>query len=94
VIVGYRESRIGIGMVLQIQNNSHHHLYNVRVVGRNFSEVSSASVMATKHLAPGAIVKVGWLEFGSWVPQPGETMEIYADNYLSPHISVIPKPAR
>lgn len=75
---------------MRITNNSSHHLYNVRVVGRNFKELSSASVRAAAHLRPGATVEVGWMEFESWTPIPGETMEVYADNYLTPHISIIP----
>lgn len=90
VQVSYRESFLGGGMVLQIKNASNHHLYNVKVVGRNNSEGSSASVIATKHLRPGAIIEVGWLEFESWIPLSGETMSIYADDYLTPHVSVIP----
>jgi len=91
VSVSYRPSLIGLGEVVVITNNSNHHLYNVRVVGRNFQEVSSASVKATDHLAPGRTVEVGWREFRSWFPQPGETIEVYADNYASPKVSIIPK---
>jgi len=90
VTVTYRSSFVGLGKVVVISNNSSHHLYNVRVVGRNFEEVSSASVKATDHLAPGSSVEVGWLEFESWVLQPGETIEVYADNYVSPKVSIIP----
>lgn len=71
-------------------NSSPHHLYNVKVTGRNFKQVSSASVKATDHLAPGSSVEVGFLTFGSWVPQSGETIEVYADNYATPRISIIP----
>ena len=92
VAVSYRSSLFGVGQVVIITNNSSHHLYNVKVVGRNFNEVSSASVKATDHLSPGSSVEVGWLEFERWVPQPGETIEVYADNYVSPKISVIPSP--
>jgi hypothetical protein len=91
VTVSYRDSLVGMGKVMQITNRSGHHLYNVRVIGRNFDQVSSASVRATDHLAPGDTVEVGWLEFGNWTPTPGETMEVYADDYFSPHISVIPR---
>ena len=90
VKVNFRSSLLGIGKVVIITNNSNHHVYNVKVVGRNFKEVSSASVKATDHLSPGSSVEVGWIEFGSWVPQPGETIEVYADNYATPKISVIP----
>lgn len=90
VKVSYRKSMVGAGMVLQIQNDSSHHLYNVKVIGRNFEEVSSASVIASKHLPPGGITEVGWLEFVGWTPRSGETMEIYADDYITPHISIIP----
>ena len=91
VTVSYRPSLVGIGQVVVITNHSGHHLYNVSVVGRNFKQVSSASVKATDHLSPGSSVEVGWLEFERWVPQPGETIEVYADNYATPKISIIPK---
>jgi acyl-CoA-binding protein len=91
VRVKYRDSLFDSGgKVMQITNKSSHHLYNVRVVGRNFKKFTSASVKATDHLRPGATVEVGWFEFEDWTPISGETMEVYADNYLTPHISVIP----
>jgi len=90
VSVSYRASLFGVGQVVIITNTSSHHLYNVTVVGRNFKEVSSASVKATDHLPPGSTVQVGWLEFDNWVPQPGETIEIYADGHPVPKVSVIP----
>jgi len=90
VTVSYRASLLGVGQVVVISNTSGHHLYNVSVVGRNFEQVSSASVKATDHLSPGSSVEVGWLEFESWVPQPGETIEVYADNYATPRVSIIP----
>jgi hypothetical protein len=90
VTVTYRPSLVGIGLVVQISNDSGHHLYNVRVVGRNFEEVASASVKAADHLGPGEVIEVGWMEFESWVPVPGETIEVYADNYLTPKLSVVP----
>ncbi|MBM3967828.1 MAG: hypothetical protein FJ308_22640 [Planctomycetes bacterium] len=91
VTVSYRPSLVGVGQVVVITNNSNHHLYNVSVVGRNFEQVSSASVKATDHLSPGSSVEVGWLEFESWVPVPGETIEVYADDYATPKVSIIPK---
>ena len=56
VDVSYRSSLFGIGKVVVITNTSGHHLYNVKVLGRNFKQVSSASVKATDHLAPGGVV--------------------------------------
>jgi hypothetical protein len=90
--VTYRQSLVGMGMVVQITNKSSYHLYKVTVVGRNIKQVSSASVKATDHLSPGGSVEVGWLEFGNWVPEPGETIEVYCDNYATPAVSVVPKP--
>jgi hypothetical protein len=90
VTVTYRSSLLGIGQVAGITNNSNHHLYNVKVVGRSFKEKSSASVKVTDHLSPGSTVEVGWFEFGSWVPQSGETLEVYADDYATPRVSIIP----
>lgn len=90
VEVSYRSSWLGAGKVVVLYNSSPHHLYNVKVTGRNFKQVSSASVKATDHLAPGSSVEVGFLTFGSWVPQSGETIEVYADNYATPRISIIP----
>ena len=90
VHVGYRDSLVGMGKVMQITNTSGHHLYNVRVIGRNRDQMQSASVRVSKHLRPGATAEVGWLEFGNWTPISGETMEVYADDYMTPHISVIP----
>ena len=91
VTVTYRPSIVGVGMVIQISNTSSHHLYNVQVVGRNYDEVSSASVKATDHLEPYGVVEVGWMEFEAWVPQPGESVEVYCDDYATPYISVIPE---
>lgn len=90
VTIYCRDSLLGAGIVVQIYNESPHHLYNVRVVGRNFENVTSASVKAVDHLAPGGIVEVGWLEFGNWIPMSGETVEVYADNYLLPAVSILP----
>jgi hypothetical protein len=80
-----------MGKVVQIYNNSGHHLYDVRVVGREYDKFSSASVRATEHLGPHESVEVGWMEFGAWAPEPGESIEIYADNYVTPHVSVVPQ---
>ena len=90
VTITYRSSLVGVGQVIQVSNDSGHHLYNVRVVGRNFEQVASASVKAAEHLGPREAIEVGWMEFGSWVPVPGETIEVYADNYLTPKLSVVP----
>lgn len=90
VTIRFRPSLVGMGQVAVISNNSAHHLYNVRVVGRSVSELSSGSVKAADHLAPGDTVDVGWLEFGAWVPQPGETIEVYADDYLTPKVAIVP----
>jgi hypothetical protein len=90
VTVTYRDSFIGVGKVIQITNTSSHHLYNVRVVGRNYEEVSSASVKATDHLRPHDSVEVGWLEFEAWTPAPGESVEVYCDDYAAPYVSIIP----
>ena len=92
VKVTHRQSLVGIGMVVQITNTSGHHLYNVKVVGRNFKDVQSASVTATEHLRPHTSVEVGWIEFEAWVPVPGETIEVYCDDYALPKVSIIPEP--
>ena len=91
VKVTYRDSLVGVGKVIQITKTSSHHLYNVSVVGRNYEEVSSASVRATRHLKPHGSVEVGWLEFEAWTPLPGESVEVYCDDYATPYISVIPE---
>ena len=91
VTVSYRDSLVGAGKVIQISNNSPHHLYNVRVVGRNFDEVSSASVKAADHLGPNDYVEVGWMEFEAWVPRSGESVEVYCDDYATPYVSIIPE---
>ena len=90
ISITYRDSIWGAGKVIQITNSSNHHLYNVKVVGRNIRQFSSASVKATDHLSPGQMVEVGWLEFESWTPVPGEIVEVYSDGYLIPTISYIP----
>ena len=90
VTIQCRDSIWGHGKVVVITNASNHHLYNVRVTGRNFEQVSSASVRATNHLAPGATVEVGWLEFAAWVPQSGESIEVHADDYAAPAVGIIP----
>jgi hypothetical protein len=81
---------IGVGQVVVLSNKSNHHLYNVKVVGRNFKDGSSASVKASDHLSPGSSVEVGWLQFDGWVPVPGESIEVYADGYATPKIAIIP----
>ena len=91
VTITYRPSVFGVGQVVVITNSSNHHLYNVTVVGRNFNHVTSASVKAADHLAPGGSVEVGWMEFENWVPEPGETIEVYADKFLTPSVSIVPK---
>ena len=91
VSITFRHSLIDIGEVVIITNNSNHHLYNVRVIGRNFDEISSASVQASEHLSPGSSIEVGWLEFEAWVPRPGETIEVYCDNYLIPKTAFVPE---
>jgi hypothetical protein len=88
--VTFRASILGQGQVAVVKNNSSHHLYNVKVVGRNLKNAKSASVRLTDHLSPGATTEVGWLEFERWIPEPGETLEFYADDYLVPKIVVIP----
>lgn len=91
VTVTYRDSLVGAGKVLQIKNDSAHHLYNVRVTGREYKNMNSASVRATEQLKPGALVEVGWMEFEAWMPEPGESIEIYADNYAAPYVSMVPE---
>jgi hypothetical protein len=75
--------------VIQITNNSSHHLYNVRAFGCNFKGFP-ISVRATDELRPESMVEVGWFEFTNWVPRSGETVEVYCDNYVSPMIKIIP----
>lgn len=88
--VTFRASILGQGQVAVVKNNSSHHLYNLKVVGRNSQKGTSASVRVTDHLSPGATTEVGWLEFERWIPEPGETLEFYADDYLLPRKVVIP----
>jgi len=90
VTVTYRDSLVGVGIVIQIKNDSLHHLYDVKVVGRSLEDPSSASVNATDHLAPGGSVEIGWIEFERWVPRPGEIVEVYCDDYPIPFVSIIP----
>jgi len=90
VEITYRPSMVGIGIVIQVNNKSSHHLYNVTVVGRNFESNSSGSVKVTEHLQPWTAVEVGWMEFGCWVPVTGETVEVYCDGYPVPKPSIIP----
>jgi hypothetical protein len=89
VTVSFRNSVIGRGKVIQLTNSSNHHLYNVSVICRGVNG-SSASVKATDHLAPGEMKEVGWMEFGSWTPVSGETIEVHADNYGLPVTATIP----
>jgi hypothetical protein len=90
VTISYRDSIVGVGRVIGITNTSAHHLYNVNVVCLAFDSASSASVQATGHLSPGESVEVGWMEFIPWVPEPGETVEVYCADYATPCISVVP----
>jgi hypothetical protein len=91
VTVTYRDSFWGRGKVAQIYNNSAHHLYNIRVTGREYKKLNSASVKASDHLEPNSCVEVGWIEFGAWDPKPGESIEVYADNYVTPYVSIVPR---
>ena len=90
VEVTYREAILGPGMVVRVTNTSSHHLYEVSVTGRSRDAPSGASVRATDHLEPGETVEVGWLEFGQWVPLPGESIEVYVKDYAIPKIALIP----
>jgi hypothetical protein len=36
------------------------------------------------------MVEVGWMEFEAWKPEPGETVEIYCDDYAVPYLSFVP----
>jgi len=91
VEVTYRDSLWGAGKVIQITNNSAHHLYRVRVVGRNFEQGASASVVATEHLSPYKTTEVGWMEFEAWIPVPGEMVEVYCEDQVIPYISSVPR---
>lgn len=95
VVVTYRDSLFGIGKVIQITNNSSYHLYNVCVIERNYDEVSDEVsahfVKVTNHLRPYDTVEVGWLEFESWIPRPGETVGVCCDDYVMPFVSIIPE---
>jgi hypothetical protein len=71
VAISYRPSVVGQGQVVVITNKANHHPYNVKVVGRSFKEVSSASVKASDHLSPQSSLEVGGLEFENWTPRPG-----------------------
>lgn len=90
VEISYRASLVGVGKVIVLGNPSNNHLYNVRVVGRNMQQAYTASVKATDHLPPGGVVEVGFITFGNWKPESGETIEVYAYRYGSPKISIIP----
>lgn len=90
VTVTFRDSLVGIGKVVQITNNSTHHLYDVKVVGRNAKQNSSASVKATEHLRPGESIEVGWMEFEAWAPEPGETVEVYCEDFAVPYVALVP----
>lgn len=90
ITITYRESLFGIGSVIQLTNDSAHHLYNVKVNCRNFDENVSASVKAADELGPGEVVEVGWLEFEAWIPVAGEIVEVTCDDYLAPKVSIVP----
>jgi hypothetical protein len=94
VTVTFCNSLVGIGKVIQITNNSSHHLYDVKVVGRNAKQNASASVKATEHLRPGESIEVGWMEFEAWAPEPGETVEIYCEDYAVPYVAMVPSSAQ
>jgi hypothetical protein len=91
VTITFRDSYLGLGMVAVLTNDSAHHLYDVQVVGRNFRQLQNASVKATGHLEPHSTVEVGWLEFGSWVPIPGETIEVRCQDDFAPKIAIVPE---
>lgn len=57
------------GKVVQITNDSNHHLYNVMVSGRSISDVRGASVKAADVLKPNDTIEVGWMQFKTWAPQ-------------------------
>lgn len=88
VSITYRPSFVGMGKVVIITNTSNHHLYNVKMTIN--SSKSSASVLASEHLSPGACVHIGWWELEKWVVEPGETVTVYADDYGLGQYSTVP----
>lgn len=88
--VDFRGSLIGAGKVMMLSNRSGDHYYNVRVKIRG-SKGDSASVIADSDLAPSETSEVGWLQFGNWVVEPGETVYISTDSNPIPLIKNVPR---
>src|SRR5262249_12044419 len=80
VSVTVRNSRVGIGNVVQVQNTSDKGLTGVVVTGRNagLNQVISYKIGS---LGPGQVAEVGWMEW-RWTVAPSETITVTANEYL------------
>jgi len=81
VSMSIRKSMVGIGNVVQVRNTSTQVLRGVVVTGRNAGTNSSATYRIGT-LTPGQLVEVGWMEW-NWRVDPGETVTVSADGFLS-----------
>jgi hypothetical protein len=84
--VTYRESHIGLGIVVKIANHSEKTLYGVRVhiVGRSGH---STDAKVADYLKPLEEKEVGWMELSDWKLEVGEEISIYADGYPAPYVT-------
>lgn len=80
----------GVAEHITINNFSQTPLTNVRVVGIRTSDSTSGSVPAMPTFAPWKPIEIPWNSFGGWTPEPGDTIEVYADGFTDPVRSMIP----
>lgn len=80
------------GLGVQIQNESNHHLYNVKVVSidTDSGEYRTASVRASEHIAPDKFADVLSRDMGAWIIRPGSVIKVFADDYALPAVFKIP----
>ena len=97
ITVTFRDSLVGIGKVVILQNPTMHHLYNLRIVVTSPRPSSSdpngksASMRIDDDMEPLEVVEIGWMELAPWVLEEGETIRIYADDFVISKSVVVPK---
>lgn len=79
----------GVAEHIHIHNISDTNLKNVVVVGKRISDSTTGSTPAIPDFPPATILDIPWTSFGTWTPEPGDTIEVYADGFPDPVSSMI-----
>jgi hypothetical protein len=80
VEISHRDSLVGQGEIIQIENTSNAALANVRVEVRAPDGESRAFVQET--IGAYEVLEVGWKRLGGWQVQPGSKVSVRASGYL------------